>query len=134
MTNRYMHQIEEAMRSVDKQVDDTYCKKVKVRIIRRTVDPTYFEHKIKLRETAGDQETIYKHIACYTGDRHLCFFCIGEEFGRPLQEIYDAHWRRPIAREYHAGRDMEITILKNWKKGLDAWGNQDYNNIKGSEE
>ncbi len=136
---------------VQNRVDDTYWKKVKVRMIRRTTDPTYFEHKIKLRENPDQPvgETIYEHIPCYTNQRNECFFCVGEKIDRPLQELYDAHCKLisySTERYLHLydsnqrgttierNENLKTTIFRNWENGLDAWGNRVYNNIKGSED
>ena len=83
----------------------------------RTADPTYFEHKIKLQQTPDKpNKIIYEYIPCYTKQRDWCFFCVGEKFDRPLQELYDAH-----CKYWEDRAPMKSDIFRNWEEGLDAW-------------
>ncbi len=110
---------------VPNQVDETHWEK-------RMVDTSHFAHEIKFLDG-----TTQEMISC---SREMCFFCNGEKFARPLQELYDANFLGQLLEgdndcfPISCRRQMMTTeIFRNWEDGLDAWGNRVYTDIKGCE-
>jgi len=78
-------------------------------------------HKLKYKE--GKDVEI---VECEKNNRIVCFFCIGAQHGRPVQEIYTLYQMTcnfHITDEKKNRTLFETEVVKNWKNGCDGWGN-----------